>query len=336
MNRFLILMFFAIGVMKISAQDFVVYYIDKYKDISISEMNKTGIPASITLAQGMLESNWGRSELSTKANNHFGIKCGNNWTGNTMYWHDDEYKDQQLVESCFRSYDYPEESFYDHSYFITSKSRYQFLFDYNISDYKSWSKGLLEAGYATDQGYADKLIKIIEKYGLYEYDLKYSPVSKNQVLALKNIVEEKNYTIAYVNGSKIVIAKKGDTPVSISKSIGILAEDLLKYNDNVKRKYQIFNEGDVVFLEKKSKKYKGIEKTYNAKEGETLEDISQKFGIDANYLSKINHTRKSKNLYDGQLVKLKDNDLENQVESFVSNIKDVGKFLFDEPLSPKN
>lgn len=336
MNRFLFLGLFVIGIMKISAQDFVVYYIDKYKDISISEMNKTGIPASITLAQGMLESNWGRSDLSTKANNHFGIKCGNNWIGNTMYWQDDEYKDQQLVESCFRSYEYPEESFYDHSYFITSKSRYQFLFDYEITDYKSWSRGLLEAGYATDPGYADKLIKIIEKFGLYEYDLKYTPVSKNQVLALKNIVEEKNYTIAYVNGSKIVIAKKGDTPVSISKSIGILAEDLLKYNDNIKRKYQIFDEGDVVFLEKKSKKYKGIEKIYYAKEDETIEDISQKFGIDANYLSKINHTKKSKNLKDGQIVKLKDNDIENQVESFVSNIKDVGKFLFDEPLSPKN
>jgi LysM repeat protein len=332
----LFLIFAVFSFLKVNAQDFVTYYIDKYKDISISEMNKTGIPASITLAQSMLESNWGRSELSTKANNHFGIKCGNNWTGNTMYWQDDEYKDQQLVESCFRSYDYPEESFYDHSYFITSKSRYQFLFDYDIFDYKSWSKGLLQAGYATDQGYADKLIKIIEKYGLYEYDLKYTPVSKNQILAMKNIVEEKNYTIAYVNGIKIVITKKGDTPISISKSIGILAEDLLKYNDNVKRKYQIFNEGDVVFLEKKSKKYKGIEKTYNAKESETLEDISQKFGVDANYLSKINKTRKTKSLNDGQVIKLKDNEMEDQIESFVSNIKDVGKFLFDEPLSPKN
>jgi len=298
-------------------------------------MNKTAIPASITLAQGMLQSNWGRSELAVTANNHFGIKCGNNWTGNTMYWNDDEYKDGELIESCFRSYSYVEESFYDHSYFITSKSRYQTLFTYDITDYRSWSNGLLAAGYATDPNYADKLIKIIEKYGLFEYDLKYMPVSKSLAEAINNDVQEKNYSIRYINGSKVVIAKKGDSPVSISKSIGVLAEDLLKYNDNIKRKYQIFNDGDYVFLEKKNKKYNGKENTYKAKEGETLEDISQKFGIDLKYLSKLNG--KSKSISKGQVIQLKDivNPIAEE-EKWIANAGSDSRFLFDAPLTPKN
>lgn len=321
----------------LTGQEFVINYIEKYRDISIEEMNKTGIPASITLAQGMLESNWGRSELSTKANNHFGIKCGNNWTGNTMYWNDDEYKDGELVESCFRSYTFVEESFYDHSYFITSKSRYQTLFSYDITDYRSWSKGLQEAGYATDPNYADKLVKIIEKYGLYEYDLKYIPLNKTLAAAIKNEIEDKNYSIRYINGAKVVIAKKGDSPVSISKSIGILAEDLLKYNDNIKRKYQIFDEGDYVFLEKKNKKYNGNEDTYRAKDGETLDEISQKFGIDIKYLCKINDIRHSKILNNGQVVKLKDiaNPIDNE-DKWIAKAGTDSRFLFEEPLTPKN
>lgn len=331
--------FVIIGVVVIStlnAQDFVKYYIDKYKDISIEEMNKTGIPASITLAQGMLESNWGRSELSIKANNHFGIKCGNNWTGNTMHWTDDEYENNQLVESCFRSYGYAEESFYDHSQFITSKSRYQTLFSYDITDYQSWSKGLQDAGYATDPNYSQKLIQIIEKYGLYEYDIKYMPLSRSLAKAINTQVNEKNYSITYINGSKVVIAKRGDSPVSISKSIGILAEDILKYNDNIKRKYQIFDEGDLVYLEKKNKKYKGNEDNYVAEEGETLEDVSQKFGIDLKYLSKLNNISKSRSLNKGQSIKLTDTGKSVDDENWVVNNGSDSRFLFEAPLTPKN
>ena len=323
-------------VSTINAQDFVMDYIEKYNDISVDEMNKTGIPASITLAQGMLESNWGRSELSIKANNHFGIKCGGDWTGNTMKWEDDEYSNNQLIESCFRSYNYAEESFYDHSYFLTSKSRYQTLFSYDVTDYQSWAKGLMTAGYATDPNYDNKLIQIIEKYGLFEYDIKYKPVSKMLAEAIISEVNERNYSITYINNSKVVIAKKGDSPVSISKSIGILAEDILKYNDNIKRKYQIFDEGDFVFLQKKSKKYKGSESIYEAKEGENLEDVSQKFGVDLRFLCNINNMSRSGSLTEGQTIKLKDVYLSSEDENWVVSDGSDSKFLFDEPLTPKN
>jgi hypothetical protein len=335
MKKFFVL-FGVVVISTLNAQDFVKYYIDKYKDISIEEMNKTGIPASITLAQGMLESNWGRSELSTRANNHFGIKCGNNWTGNTMYWTDDEYVNSQLVESCFRSYGYAEESFYDHSYFITSKSRYETLFTYDVTDYQSWSKGLQDAGYATDPNYAQKLIQIIEKYGLYEYDIKYMPVNRSLAKAINTQVNEKNYSITYINGSKVVIAKRGDSPVSISKSIGILAEDILKYNDNIKRKYQIFDEGDLVYLEKKSKKYKGNEDNYISGDDETLEDVSRKFGIDLKYLCRINNISKSRSLKKGQKIKLTDKGNSIDDENWVVNNGSDSRFLFEAPLTPKN
>ena len=266
MNKIIVV--FLLFTSSMYSQDFVYKYIDLYKGISIEEMNKTGIPASITLAQGMLESNWGRSDLSVDANNHFGLKCGNDWNGNTFMWEDDEYHENNLIKSCFRSYDYPEESFYEHSMFIKTKDRYQFLFSYSITDYKSWAKGLSDAGYATDPNYADKLITIIEKYGLFEYDQLYLPVSKEFVQNKLIEIDEKNYTISYINGSKVVIAKKGDSPVSISKSIGVLAEEILKYNDNIKRKYEIFNEGDFVFIQEKSDKYMGPENFYYAHKDE--------------------------------------------------------------------
>ena len=162
-------------VFNINAQDFVYNYIDEYKDIAIEEMNKTGIPASITLAQGMLESNWGRSELARKAKNHFGIKADKSWSGKTMKWEDDDYHNGKLIKSKFRKYKSADQSFVDHSEFLANKKRYEFLFNYDVTDYVAWAKGLVKAGYATDPKYASKLIKIIEKYGLYEYDIKYAP-----------------------------------------------------------------------------------------------------------------------------------------------------------------
>jgi len=144
-------------------------YINAYKDIAISEMSRTGIPASIKLAQGLLESDWGRSALATEANNHFGIKCGNAWNGESFFKEDDDYENGKLVSSCFRSYDSAYQSFMDHSDFL-SKPRYVFLYEYDATDYKSWAKGLKKAGYATDRKYPSKLISIIEKYELYIYD----------------------------------------------------------------------------------------------------------------------------------------------------------------------
>ena len=151
----------------------VVTYIDKYKEIAQSEMSRVGIPASIKLAQGILESNSGQSTLAQKANNHFGIKCGKYWEGGTFYREDDDFKNGKLIKSCFRKFSSPTHSFMAHSDFLTnlgSQYRYGFLFDLDPLDYESWAHGLKSAGYATDSKYAYKLISIIEKYQLYLYD----------------------------------------------------------------------------------------------------------------------------------------------------------------------
>jgi flagellum-specific peptidoglycan hydrolase FlgJ len=139
-------------------------YIAKYLAIAKKEMKLHGIPASITLAQGLLESGAGQSKLAKKANNHFGIKCHNDWKGRKFRHDDDKRKE------CFRKYGNAKHSFKDHSLFLTSKSRYAFLFDLKTIDYKGWAKGLKQAGYATDPNYPAKLIKIIEDYKLYKYD----------------------------------------------------------------------------------------------------------------------------------------------------------------------
>jgi len=147
-------------------------YINAYKDIAISEMQRTGIPASIKLAQGLLESDWGRSDLAMKANNHFGIKCASDWNGQTYYKHDDDRNAEgDLIKSCFRAYDDPYQSYIAHSEFL-KRNRYASLFQLDPTDYHNWAHGLREKGYATDKKYPTKLIMIIEKYNLgskYKY-----------------------------------------------------------------------------------------------------------------------------------------------------------------------
>lgn len=146
-------------------------YIETYQKIAIREMHRSGIPASITLAQGILESSWGNGSLALKANNHFGIKCKSTWRGETFYIKDDDYKNGRLVKSCFRSYDNAEDSYVDHSEFLTDNPRYARLFSYERTDYKKWAHGLKKCGYATDKKYAYKLINTIKKYKLYEFDV---------------------------------------------------------------------------------------------------------------------------------------------------------------------
>lgn len=146
-------------------------YIEQYKTIVVNEMSRVGIPASIKMAQAILESGSGKSTLARQSNNHFGIKCGSSWTGKEVYRHDDDYKNGLLVRSCFRAYDDPAKSFMAHSDFLTDNRRYAFLFDLDIYDYKGWANGLRKAGYATDPNYPTKLISLIEKYELYLLDL---------------------------------------------------------------------------------------------------------------------------------------------------------------------
>lgn len=171
MKTTLILLFFvSYGTIK-AGDNPALTYIEKYKSIAISEMERTGIPASIKLAQGLLESGSGSSTLAVEAKNHFGIKCGGAWSGQTFYREDDDHDDKgNLIKSCFRKFDNASESFYAHSAFLTDQNRYAFLFNLTQGDYEGWAYGLKKAGYATDKAYPSKLINLIHKYELYQYD----------------------------------------------------------------------------------------------------------------------------------------------------------------------
>ena len=157
-------------------------YIDQYKELAVVEMYRSGIPASIKLAQGLLESNYGTSELALNANNHFGIKCKSYWTGQSYYHKDDDTDTRgRIIESCFRAYGNVVDSYADHSNFLTNSPNYQELFNYQITDYYSWARGLKHSGYATDPMYAEKLIKKIEQYNLSQYDTLPNPIKRLQV-----------------------------------------------------------------------------------------------------------------------------------------------------------
>ena len=184
---------------KLSVAERVDRYVKTYAEVAQQEMKSYDIPASITLAQGILESGMGDSRLATQANNHFGIKCHKEWKGRRIY-HDDDKKGE-----CFRVYKDPRKSYRDHSLFLTSRSRYDFLFDIKRNDYKAWAKGLKKAGYATDPKYPDKLISLIERYRLDRYDLK------------KRKVKKEMESMATTIDQKIHQVQKGDTLFSIAK-----------------------------------------------------------------------------------------------------------------------
>ena len=194
-----------------SYEEILSAYIDTYSDIAKEEMLQYGIPASITLAQGILESGAGRGELTQKANNHFGIKCHTNWTGDKVY-HDDDEKGE-----CFRKYKDAKYSFRDHSLFLTQRSRYQELFKLKKDDYKAWAKGLKKAGYATDPKYPDKLIGIIEKNKLYLFDEEV--MGGKAKMTNTDITKISTYTV-----------EKGDTLYSIARRFSMTVETLMEYN----------------------------------------------------------------------------------------------------------
>ncbi|MES2410053.1 MAG: glucosaminidase domain-containing protein [Bacteroidota bacterium] len=195
----------------------VLAYIDNYKSVAKDNMVRTGIPASITLGQAILESGAGTGPLSVQANNHFGIKCHKEWTGASIKYTDDEENE------CFRKYDMPSESFQDHSYFLTSRPRYAELFGFQKDDYKSWAYGLKAAGYATDSKYPDKLIGLIEKYQLARFDA--------EVLGKDFVAVVANKPIAYADAIQKYTVVKGDSLYSISKRFNISIDELKKRNN---------------------------------------------------------------------------------------------------------
>ncbi len=309
-------------------------YVQKYKHIAIDHMERYGIPASITMAQGILESGTGNSVLALKSNNHFGIKCKKGWTGGKVY-HDDDAKDE-----CFRSYESVEESYRDHAEFLDNGQRYDSLFRHSPDDYKSWARGLKAAGYATAPDYAERLIKIIEQSGLNYLDQPnggelYSAFIRGEHIGEevgKELVAEQKpatpvvttptegtidpnnyhvtvnahmgYNVYVVNLSNYILAKEGDTLESIGEKFQVSKNNLRRFNDFSKSRK--LSEGEIVFITHKKNMWAERSLTHTVVKGDTLHEISQKYGIRLKSLRKLNKIkRKDANLIKiGQVIKL--------------------------------
>ena len=260
-------------------------YIDQYKDLAIEEMLRYNIPASITLAQGIFESGAGRSELSVKGNNHFGIKC-HGWAGRSVY-HDDDARNE-----CFRAYDNVLQSYEDHSKFLRYNVRYNSLFTLQRTDYRGWAQGLKACGYATNPRYADKLIELIEFYKLYELD---KATSYDKFMAKRGGYDKpvsqgmSLHPIKIYNKNYYIIARAGDTFKGIGEEIDISYRKIAKYNERDKN--DVLHAGEIIYLKKKQKK---ADKAYKnrphvVKAGESMYSIAQRYGIRLKSLYKKNH-----------------------------------------------
>lgn len=261
-------------------------YIEKYSSVATYHMKEYKIPASITLAQGLLESGAGDSSLATQANNHFGIKCGGDWRGASMKKTDDR------PNECFRKYKHAEESYHDHSLFLTQRDRYSSLFRLQMTDYKGWARGLQSAGYATDKAYANKLIKLIEDYELYLYDnAKVSGGKKKDkdkpLWTVETPSTPKRARTPYItHGLVYVIAERGDSYESIARDVDFKVKDLYKYNE-VPENFPLA-EGELVYLEKKKRRADKPYYEHVVKVGESMYSISQRYGIQVKKLYKMN------------------------------------------------
>jgi LysM repeat protein len=269
-------------------------YVNIYKDLAISEMRRTGIPASITLAQGIIESDMGRSRLASEANNHFGIKCHDDWTGPTIRHTDDRRNE------CFRKYRKPEESFHDHSDFLISEPRYRSLFSLDPTDYKGWARGLKRAGYATNPDYANMLIRKIDEYNLYIYDrssassgkkskdnnAEIDRTSDSAVLKVgdPDNITEKNISVTALpvrvkenNRIQYVIVNERDTKESLEKDFQLLRWELQKYNE-LGPDFTL-TPGQILYIQPKREKAEPGKEFHYVAEGETMYGISQIYGI---------------------------------------------------------
>lgn len=274
-------------------QSTIPEYITKYSEIAKAEMRRSGIPASITLAQGILESNYGNSNLARKANNHFGIKCGNNWKGPT-YIQDDDTKNE-----CFRKYESVLHSFADHSNFLRGKDRYASLFELNSKDYKGWANGLKAAGYATNPNYAMILIRLIEERDLHRFDTeeKITPLTVEE----KQYYEEVSDKFYVFHGIKTVIAQPNQMLMDMAAQYDVSLSALLKYNDLHEGDY--VKPGTKIFLE--PKKSTGHQAFHRVDEGETMHSISQEEGIKLKALLKKNGMTYGQEAAEGEVLCLK-------------------------------
>jgi LysM repeat protein len=293
MYRIVFTILFSLAFLTLAAQRISVEeYIELFKDIAISEMKRTGVPASITLAQGILETENGNSELVKKSNNHFGIKCKNTWTGETVT-HDDDANGE-----CFRAYTNAAESYKDHSDFLKANKRYSALFNLDPADYAGWARGLKKAGYATNPKYPDLLIKYIEQYNLQQYsllalnrlsetDIAKAEENKTDVTVENTIPEIDPDKIISINKTKCIFAKKGTSLLVIANKHKISLSKLMDFNDMEEE--GLLGKDQLIYLDKKSKT--GEQEYYILQTGETLYDAAQKNAVQLKYLLEYNNLK---------------------------------------------
>jgi hypothetical protein len=275
-------------------------YLERYAGIAVSEMNRTGVPASIKLAQGMIESDHGRSRLARVANNHFGVKCHSNWRGPVIY-HDDDKRNE-----CFRKYNSPEQSFVDHSDFLVNGSRYKSLFSLKPTDYKGWARGLQKAGYATNPAYASMLIRKIEENKLYSFDtgraLPVPEMSPSVDAGAPRSRSATNYGSTIIKGSRYapasaarvmmrnrveyIIVNESDSFESLNRDFDLLSWELEKYNEVSVD--SLLQPGSIMFLQPKRKKAEPGIRYHVVREGETMHQISQLYAIRLQHLYRMN------------------------------------------------
>ncbi len=258
-------------------------YIKEYAPLAVEQMKRYKIPASITLAQGLLESGAGQSALARKSNNHFGIKCHSTWNGRKVYYDDD------AKGECFRAYKKVEDSYEDHSKFLTTGVRYRFLFDLKLSDYKGWARGLKKAGYATDPSYANRLITIIEDYDLYKYDSE--GMNRREARKWAKLLKKKPWLanphqVYLANGLAYVVVREGDTFKLLGGEFDISWKKLVDYND-LHKEYTL-QPGDIIYLKKKNKKAQKPYEYHVVRDGDSMHTISQIYGIRLKNLYKMN------------------------------------------------
>ncbi len=305
-KSYLVYIFLSIHFFSVSQNRNQAYlsYIDQYYKIAVKQQKEHNIPASIILAQGLLESGAGISEFTRQSNNHFGIKCNNDWRGATIY-HDDDAKGE-----CFRKYNNVLESYEDHALFLKNRQRYAFLFYLSPSDYEGWAFGLKKAGYATDPTYAFKLISIIENYNLHRFDVgEFAPVSSMQN---KNVpsqgsmgyIHAKNtHSIFRVNGVKFVTASWGDSYSTIAEEFNTTLKRICEYNElDTNSELQA---GIRVFIEQKKSKAPRECETHVVEDGESMYSIAQDYGIQVISLYQLNKIPFTEGVSYGQVLKLR-------------------------------
>ena len=322
----------------LAQQDKANAYIDKFKDIAIYEMQRTGVPAAITLAQGILESGYGESDLCKNSNNHFGIKCKLEWLGEKVYSDDD------TKQECFRKYNEAKDSYKDHSDFLKTRPNYTNLFTLDPTDYEGWAVGLKKAGYATEKDYANRLISLINTYDLNNYSLlalnkNYIPkisvasnsndfsILKSKTITTTVVDDEKDIeeikvnantsnikseekstypnTIFRINNSNVIFAEAGTSLLGLAQEYNISLNKLFSYNDI--KPIEVLQKNQLIFLEKKQKK--SAKEFHVVAEGETLYDIAQKEGIRLEYLAELNNINQDITPLVGETIYLKNKAL---------------------------